>query len=62
LPRSSFTTGAHKKVLAIGTDVMSSIINYEDRATCVIFGDGAGAVLLEPAEPNDECVLIATPA
>jgi len=51
-------TGAHKKVLAIGADVMSSIINYEDRATCVIFGDGAGAVLLEPAEPNDECVLI----
>src|SRR5437868_10586770 len=42
-------TGAHKKVLAIGADVMSSVINYEDRATCVIFGDGAGAVLVEPA-------------
>ena len=51
-------TGAHKKVLAVGTDVMSSIINYEDRATCVIFGDGAGAVLLEPAAEDDECVLI----
>jgi len=43
-------TGAHKKVLVIGTDVMSSIIDYTDRATCVIFGDGAGAVLLEPAD------------
>jgi 3-oxoacyl-[acyl-carrier-protein] synthase III len=42
-------TGAHKKVLVIGADVMSSIIDYTDRATCVIFGDGAGAVLLEPA-------------
>jgi len=42
-------TGAHKKVLVIGSDVMSSIIDYTDRATCVIFGDGAGAVLLEPA-------------
>jgi 3-oxoacyl-[acyl-carrier-protein] synthase-3 len=43
-------TGAHKKVLVIGADVMSSIIDYTDRATCVIFGDGAGAVILEPAE------------
>ena len=43
-------TGSHKKVLVIGADVMSSIIDYADRATCVIFGDGAGAVLLEPAE------------
>lgn len=42
-------TGAHKKVLVIGADVMSSIIDYTDRATCIIFGDGAGAVLLEPA-------------
>jgi len=42
-------TGAHKKVLVIGADVMSSIIDYTDRSTCVIFGDGAGAVLLEPA-------------
>ena len=45
-------TGAHKKVLVIGADVMSSIIDYTDRATCVIFGDGAGAVLLEPAEDD----------
>ena len=43
-------SGAHKKVLVIGADVMSSIIDYTDRATCVIFGDGAGAVLLEPCD------------
>jgi 3-oxoacyl-[acyl-carrier-protein] synthase-3 len=43
-------TGAHKKVMVIGADVMSSIIDYTDRATCVIFGDGAGAVILEAAE------------
>jgi 3-oxoacyl-[acyl-carrier-protein] synthase-3 len=45
-------TGSHKKVLVIGADVMSSIIDYTDRATCVIFGDGAGAVLLEPADDD----------
>jgi 3-oxoacyl-[acyl-carrier-protein] synthase-3 len=45
-------TGAHKRVLVIGSDVMSSIIDYTDRATCVIFGDGAGAVILEPAEDD----------
>lgn len=42
-------TGVHKKVVVVGADKMSSIINYEDRETCVIFGDGAGAVLLEPS-------------
>jgi 3-oxoacyl-[acyl-carrier-protein] synthase-3 len=41
-------TGKYKKVLVIGADKMSSIIDYTDRATCIIFGDGAGAVLLEP--------------
>lgn len=53
----SLTTGAalvesgrYKKVVVVGADKMSSIINYEDRATCIIFGDGAGAVLLEPNE------------
>jgi len=46
------STGAHKRVLVIGADVMSSIIDYTDRATCVIFGDGAGAVILEPAEDD----------
>ncbi len=41
-------TGRHKKVVVIGVDKMSSIMNYEDRTTSIIFGDGAGAVLLEP--------------
>jgi 3-oxoacyl-[acyl-carrier-protein] synthase III len=41
-------TGMHKKVIVIGADKMSSIIDYQDRATCIIFGDGGGAVLLEP--------------
>ena len=45
-------TGAHKKVLVIGADVMSSILDYTDRATCILFGDGAGAVLLEPSEDD----------
>jgi 3-oxoacyl-[acyl-carrier-protein] synthase-3 len=43
-------TGAHKKVLVIGADVMTSILDYTDRSTCILFGDGAGAVILEPAE------------
>jgi 3-oxoacyl-[acyl-carrier-protein] synthase-3 len=51
-------TGSHKKVLAIGADAMSSIIDYTDRATCVIFGDGAGAVVLEPAADGEENGLI----
>jgi 3-oxoacyl-[acyl-carrier-protein] synthase-3 len=46
-------SGSHKKVLVIGSDVMSSIIDYTDRATCIIFGDGAGAVLLEPCEEGE---------
>lgn len=41
-------SGTHKKVIVVGGDKMSSIINYKDRTTCIIFGDGAGAVLLEP--------------
>ncbi len=41
-------TGAHKKVIVVGVDKMSSIIDYQDRTTCVIFGDGGGAVMLEP--------------
>jgi 3-oxoacyl-[acyl-carrier-protein] synthase-3 len=45
-------TGKHKKVLVIGGDKMSSIIDYEDRQTCIIFGDGCGAVLLEPNSEN----------
>ena len=46
-------TGTHKKVIVVGADKMSSIIDYTDRATCVIFGDGGGAVLLEPNEEGN---------
>jgi len=56
----ALTTGAkfvetrtHKKVVIVGLDVMSSIIDYSDRTTCVIFGDGGGAVLLEPREEGN---------
>jgi len=45
---SYIESGRYKKVLLIGADKMSSIIDYEDRTTCIIFGDGAGAVLFEP--------------
>lgn len=45
-------SGTHKKVIVIGGDKMSSIINYKDRATCIIFGDGCGAVLLEPTSED----------
>ena len=47
---SYIESGRYKKVLVIGADKMSSIIDYTDRATCIIFGDGAGAVLFEPNE------------
>jgi 3-oxoacyl-[acyl-carrier-protein] synthase III len=43
-------TGTYKKVVVVGADKMSSIVDYQDRATCIIFGDGAGAVMLEPTE------------
>jgi 3-oxoacyl-[acyl-carrier-protein] synthase-3 len=43
------TAGTHGKVLVIGSDTMSRIIDYSDRSTCVLFGDGAGAMLIEPA-------------
>ena len=43
-------TGKYKKVIVVGADKMSAITNYEDRTTCVLFGDGAGAVLVEPTE------------
>jgi 3-oxoacyl-[acyl-carrier-protein] synthase-3 len=46
--------GTHKKVLVIGSDTMSRIIDYTDRATCVLFGDGAGAMLIEPASEGDD--------
>lgn len=46
-------TGTHKKIVVVGADKMSSIIDYTDRNTCVLFGDGAGAVLLEPSEDGN---------
>ena len=46
-------TGKCKKVVVVGADKMSSIVDYTDRATCVLFGDGAGAVLLEPTEDDN---------
>jgi len=49
--------GAHDYALVVGADVMSSIIDYTDRATCVLFGDGAGAVVLAPAGPDDGVIL-----
>src|ERR1700716_4641480 len=60
----ALTVGAHfigagtqKKALVIGSDVMTSVLNYQDRATCVLFGDGAGAVLLEHTDRDDEGIL-----
>ena len=50
--------GIHRKVLVIGSDVNSSMIDYTDRATCVLFGDGAGAVLLEPAAEDEDFGII----
>jgi len=44
--------GSHRKVLVIGADTMSRIVDYTDRATCVLFGDGAGAMLVEPSEDD----------
>jgi 3-oxoacyl-[acyl-carrier-protein] synthase-3 len=46
-------TGRHRKVMVVGADVMTAILDYKDRATCVLFGDGAGAVILEPAEDDN---------
>jgi 3-oxoacyl-[acyl-carrier-protein] synthase-3 len=50
-------SGTYKKVLVVGADVMSSIIDFQDRATCVLFGDGAGAVLVEPADDGEEGII-----
>lgn len=44
--------GTHKKVIVVGADKMSSIVDYTDRQTCILFGDGAGAVLVEPTTEN----------
>ena len=57
-PAAQFiASGTHKKVLVIGADVMTSIIDFQDRATCVLFGDGAGAVLVEPAEEGEQGII-----
>ncbi|HQW43562.1 MAG: ketoacyl-ACP synthase III [Chitinophagaceae bacterium] len=50
---SFIESGRYKKVVVVGVDKMSSIVDYQDRATCIIFGDGAGAVLLEPNEDGE---------
>jgi 3-oxoacyl-[acyl-carrier-protein] synthase-3 len=50
-------SGVHKKVLVIGSDVMTSILDFKDRATCVLFGDAAGAVLLEPTDSSAEGII-----
>ena len=50
-------TGAHDHALVVGADVMSSIIDYKDRATCVLFGDGAGAVVVSAAAADDHAII-----
>src|SRR5271165_7196145 len=50
-------SGKYKKVLAVGSDKNSVMVNYEDRAVCIIFGDGAGAVLLEPAKEGEAGII-----
>jgi len=50
-------TGAAEHALVVGADVMSSIIDYTDRATCVLFGDGAGAAVLAPASPGEAAII-----
>lgn len=50
-------TGAVEHALVVGADVMSSIIDYTDRSTCIVFGDGAGAVVVSPAEPDGPAII-----
>lgn len=50
-------TGACDHALAVGADVMSSIIDYTDRTTCILFGDGGGAVVVSKAEPGEPCII-----
>ena len=50
-------TGAHEHALVVGADVMSSIIDYTDRTTCVLFGDGAGAVVISPAGDSEPSII-----
>jgi 3-oxoacyl-[acyl-carrier-protein] synthase III len=50
-------SGAHEHALVVGADVMSSIIDYKDRSTCVLFGDGAGAVVVSASDTHDSAIL-----
>lgn len=50
-------TGAHDHVLVVGADTMSSILDYKDRTTCILFGDGAGAVVLSPAAADEPAII-----
>ena len=54
---SMVATGRVEHALVVGADVMSSIVDYTDRATCILFGDGAGAVVLSPAAPGEPCIV-----
>lgn len=51
------SSGSYRKVMVLGTDTMSSIVDYQDRNTCVLFGDGAGGVLLEPSDDTQSGIL-----
>ncbi len=55
--RAQVQTGACRRVLVVGTEIMSSIVDYDDRNTCVLFGDGAGAVLIERVDPELEGII-----
>ena len=57
---SLISAGSHKKILVIGAEKMSSILNWEDRTTCVLFGDGAGAIILEASDGDDERGVLST--
>jgi 3-oxoacyl-[acyl-carrier-protein] synthase-3 len=50
-------SGAHDHALVVGADVMSSIIDYTDRSTCILFGDGAGAVVVSVAQPGEPAII-----
>ena len=52
LQRQIHRSGSLQRILVIGADKMSPFVDYEDRQTCIIFGDGAGAVLIEPSEDD----------
>jgi len=51
------STGSHRHALAVGADVMTSILDYQDRATCILFGDGAGAAVVSPASDGEPAIM-----